>query len=153
MNEIVAFTLVTLFSLTLLVIFLGFFNPAFKSQRESQTIESAINYFKKLKNLIEEISSEAVGSKRVFSINLPSGDIFTQNNSIIYRLQLEALELGNFEKYEGIYIKSEGSNFEIKINYTNIIFYGEIPLNSNFCILKEREDYEKNFIMIRLYAC
>ncbi len=153
MNEIVAFTLITLFSLTLLVIFLSFFNPAFKSQKESQTIESAINYFKKLKILIEEVSSEAVGSKRVFSISLPSGEVFVRNNSIIYQMQLEALELESFEKYEGVYIKSEGSSFEIKINYTNIIFYGEIPLNSNFCILKEREDYEKNFIMIRFYAC
>jgi hypothetical protein len=153
MNEIIAFTLITLFSLTFLAIFLSFFNPAFKSQRESQIIESAINYFKKLKFLIDEISSEAIGSKRVFSINLPSGNIFIQNNSIIYQMQLEALELENFEKYEGIYVKNEGSNFEIKINYTNIIFYGEIPLNSNFCILKEREDYEKNFIMIRFYAC
>ena len=153
MNEIVAFALITLFSLTLLVIFLSFFSPTFKSQKESQIIESAINYFKKLKILIEEISLEAVGSKRVFSINLPSGDVFVRNSSIIYQIHLEALELENFEKYEGVYVKSEGSNFEIKINYTNIIFYGEIPLNFNFCILKEREDYEKNFIIIRFYAC
>jgi hypothetical protein len=153
MNEILAFSLVILFSLIMTIIFLNFFNPVFKSQKESQLIENAINYFKRMKFLIDEISSEAVGSKRVFSINLPSGNVFIKNNSIIYQLQLESLELGNFERYEGVYVKNEGSNFEIKINYTNIIFYGEIPLNSNFCILKEREDYEKNFIMIRFYAC
>ena len=153
MNEIIAFTLTTLFSLLMVVIFLSFFNPAFKSQKESQIINNALLTFKKLKLIIDEISSEAVGSKRLYSIELPRGEVLIQNNSIIYQLELEALELGNFEKYEGVYVKNEGSKFEIKVNYTNIIFYGEIPLNSNFCILKEREDYEKNFIMIRFYAC